>query len=129
MNRDAPENPPAPDLPTYLREPLERQSPERLESVTSYATNLAEWKREQQAAELERRRAEEAVDEEELEGLEEREISTDPDDYDDVPASVAYITVKTTKETGETSYEYYYWQWREGEKIRSQYKGPVNPDE
>jgi len=24
---------------------------------------------------------------------------------------------------------YYYWQWREGDKIKSQYKGPVNPSE
>ena len=24
---------------------------------------------------------------------------------------------------------YYYWQWREGEKIKSKYKSPVNPEE
>jgi hypothetical protein len=24
---------------------------------------------------------------------------------------------------------YYYWQWREGEKVKSKYKSPVNPDE
>jgi hypothetical protein len=127
MPEDVPEKPPAPDLPKYLREPLEKQSPERLEAVASYATDLAEWKREQRAAELERRRAEEAVDEEELDNLEAREISTDPADYDDVPASGAYITVKTTKETGEKSYRYLYWQWREGDEWKNKYIAPVNP--
>lgn len=56
--------PPAPDLPKYLLEPLEKQSPERLETVAAYATDLAGWKRDQREAELEQRRAEEEVDEE-----------------------------------------------------------------
>lgn len=127
MTEDVPEKPPAPDLPKYLREPLERQSPKRLEAVVSYASDLAEWKRDRRAAELEQRRADEEVDEEELEALEERNVSTDPEDYDDVPSSGAYITVKTTKETGETSYEYYYWQWREGDTWKNEYIAPVNP--
>jgi hypothetical protein len=127
MTEDVPEKPPAPDLPKYLREPLERQSPKRLEAVVSYASDLAEWKRDRRAAELEQRRADEEVDEEELEALEERNVSTDPEDYDDVPSSGAYITVKTTKETGETSYEYYYWQWREGDTWENEYIAPVNP--
>lgn len=127
MTEDVPEKPPAPDLPKYLREPLERQSPKRLEAVVSYASDLAEWKRDRRAAELEQRRADEEVDEEELEALEERNVSTDPEDYDDVPSSGAYITVKTTKETGETSYEYYYWQWREGDTWRNEYIAPMNP--
>jgi hypothetical protein len=42
---------------------------------------------------------------------------------DDVP-SKATITIKKINDN-----RYYYWQWREGEKIRSQYEGPVNPDE
>jgi len=129
MNEDVPEKPPTPELPKYLREPLEKQSPERLEVVASHAADLAEWKRQQQQEELERRRAEEEVDEEELEELEEREISTDPEDYEDVPTSGAYITVKTTKETGEKSYRYYYWQWREGDSWKNEYIAPVNPRE
>ncbi len=104
MTEGALGNPPAPDLPKYLREPLEKQSTERLEAVATYASEFAEWKREQREAELQRRRGEEAVDEEEFEELDDREISTDPADYEDVPASGAYITVKTTKETGEEAY-------------------------
>jgi hypothetical protein len=129
MAEYGPEKPPAPELPKYLREPLENQSPERLEAVAAYAADLAEWKRRQREEELERRRAEEEVDEEELEELDEREISTDPEDYEDIPTSGAYITVKTTKETGDKSYRYFYWQWREGDSWKNEYIAPVNPRE
>jgi hypothetical protein len=61
-NEDVSENPPTPELPKYIREPLENQSPERLEVVASYATDLAEWKRQQRQEELERRRIEKEVD-------------------------------------------------------------------
>ena len=118
--------PSAPDLPSYLLEPLERQSPERLEAVASYASELADWKRGLRADELERRRDEEAVDEDELAALEERGVSTNPEDYDDVPANGAYVTVKTTKETSEKRYRYYYWQWREGDAWKNEYIGPVD---
>ena len=129
MTEDIAEKPPAPELPKYLREPLENQSPERLEAVATYAADLAEWKRRQRQEELERRRAEEEVDEEDLKELDEREISTNPDDYEDVPTSGAYITVKTTKETGEKSYRYFYWQWREDDSWKNEYIAPVNPRE
>jgi hypothetical protein len=122
MAEEGPERPPTPELPKYLREPLERQSAERLDTVATYAADLAEWKRRRRQAELERRRAEEGVDEEDLEELEERGISTDPDDYEDVPASGAYITVKETK----PGYHYYYWQWREGDAWKNEYIAPVN---
>ena len=117
------EEPTAPDLPKYVRDPIEKQSPERLETIASYATELAEWKRRQQQEELERRRDEEAIDDEELEDLEERDVSTDPEDYDDVPASGVYITVKETK----PGYRYYYFQWREGDSWKNEYIAPVNP--
>jgi Ni/Co efflux regulator RcnB len=126
---DDSEKPPAPDLPKYLREPLEKQSPERLETVASYATELAEWKRRQRQQELERRRAVDEVEDEELDELEDRGISTDPADYEDVPTSGAYITIKTTKQTGDKSYRYYYFQWREGDRWRNEYIAPVNPRE
>ena len=45
MVEDGLEKPPAPELPKYLREPLENQSPEPLEAVATYAAGLAEWKR------------------------------------------------------------------------------------
>ena len=129
MSENLTEKPPAPDLPKYLREPLEKQSPDRLETVAAYASELAEWKRRQQQEEFEERRTEDEVDDEQLEQLEEREISTDPEDYEEVPAGGAYITVKTTKETEEGAYRYYYWQWREGDSWKNKYIAPVNPRE
>jgi hypothetical protein len=129
MPENAPEKPPAPNLPKYLREPLEKQSPERLEVVATYASELAEWKRQQREGELERRRAEEEVGEDQLEELEERDVSTDPTDYDDVPTSGAYITVKTTKQTAQKKYQYFYWQWREGDSWKNEYIAPVDPQE
>jgi len=129
MDEDISERPPAPELPTYLRESLENQSPERLEVVAAYAADLAEWKRQQQQEELERRRVEDEVDKEKLEELDERGISTNPAEYDDVPASGAYITVKTTKQTSEKAYMYFYWQWREGDTWKNKYIAPVDPRE
>jgi hypothetical protein len=78
-------------------------------------------KRRQGHEKLERRRTDQKVDE--------REISTDSDDYEDAPTSGAYITVKTTKETGEKSYRYYYWRWREGDSLKNEYIALVNPQE
>lgn len=127
MSEGVLEKPPAPELPKYLREPLENQSPERLEAVAAYAADLAEWKRQQRQEELKRRRAKEEIDEKELEKLDEHDISTIPEDYEDVPTNGAYITVKTTKETGEKSYRYYYWQWREGDSWKNEYIAPVTP--
>jgi len=40
-----------------------------------------------------------------------------------VPAK-ATITIKEINDN-----RYSYWQWREGEKVISKYKDPVNPDE
>ena len=119
--------PRAPDIPKYLREPLEKQPSERLETVAAYAQELAEWKRQQRQDELKQRRAEEEVDEEQLAELEDRDVSTDPAEYEDVPVSGAYITIKTTKQTSKKEYRYYYWQWREGDSWKNEYIAPVNP--
>jgi hypothetical protein len=123
---DGPQPKPSPpDLPAYLLDPLEKQSPDRLEAVATYANELAAWKRHQRQSELETRRADEAIDEEERKQLEERGLSTDPSDYEDVPSSGAYITIKTTKQTADAEYRYYYWQWREGDSWKNEYIGPV----
>lgn len=129
MDSDSPAKPSTTDLPKYIREPLESSSPDRLEVIAAYAADLAEWKRRQRQEELERRRSEEEVDEEQLEELVEREVSTDPADYDDVPAKGAYITVKTTKRTEQKEYRYFYWQWRDGDSWKNEYIAPVNPKE
>ncbi|MFU1783040.1 hypothetical protein [Halobacterium sp. BOL4-2] len=102
-----PPTPPA-DLPTDVIDTLNGYSPELLRDVSHYAEDLAEHReREARLAEAE----------------EEDEIDERPDDLpDDVPTK-ATITIKEINDN-----RYYYWQWRDGDKIRSQYKGPVNPD-
>lgn len=120
---DAPAKPPEPDLPAYVLDPLESQSPERLEQFGEYTIALAAWKRSKRDQELEQKRSENEVDEDELENLEERDVSTDPRDYDDVPTSGAYITIKETK----PGYRYYYWQWRDGDSWKNSYIAPVSP--
>lgn len=74
-----------------------------------YAEELAEHK------EREARLEEEAGQDE----MEER-LDSLPDD---VPAKATI----TTKEINGN--RYYYWQWREGDKVCSKYKRPVNPNE
>ena len=44
-------------------------------------------------------------------------------DRDEAPAR-ATLTTKTIHDN-----DYYYWQWREGDTIKSEYIKPVNPDE
>jgi len=125
---DQPADRPAPlDLPAYLLDPLERQSPERLKRVASYAQTLAAWKRAQHERDTAQRQAAEAITDDERAGLDDRDISTEPEDYEAVPSG-AYITIKTTKRTSDRAYRYYYWQWREGETWENQYIGPVESE-
>ena len=99
---------PPTNLPEDLVNTLNASTPERLRDVGTYAEGLAEHK-EHEA------RLEEEVDQDEVE---ER-----PDDLpDDVPVK-ATITIKEINDNR------YYWQWREGDKVTSKYKGPANPDE
>ena len=103
--------PPTPraELPNNLVNTLDNYSPNLLRHVARYARELAEYR------EREARLAEDAEEDESEERLE--------DLPNDVP-SKATITIKEINDN-----RYYYWQWRDGEKIRSKYKGPVNPDE
>lgn len=103
--------PPAPpaELPADVVDALDDYSPEILRHVATYAEELADYR------EREARLAEENKEEK----VEER-----PDDIpEDVPAK-ATITIKNINDN-----RYYYWQWRQGDKVRSKYKGPVNPDD
>jgi len=107
MSYESP-TPPA-ELPTDIVNTLNDYSPDQLQQVARYAEELAEHKARE--ARLEEEAAEDEIDER-------------PDDLpDDVP-SKATITIKEINDN-----RYYYWQWREGEKVTSKYKGPVNPDE
>jgi len=89
--------------------PLNEATPEHLRDVGRYAEALAEHK------ERETRLKEEADN---------ADVEERPDDLpDDVPAK-ATITIKEIN-----NQSLLLLAWRDGEKIRSQYQGPVNPDE
>ncbi|SNR57611.1 hypothetical protein [Halorubrum vacuolatum] len=106
MSKEPP-TPPA-ELPAAIVTALNGYSPTQLRHVARYAEALAEYK------------AREARFEEELD---ENDVDEVPDDLpDDVPAK-ATITIKEINDN-----RYYYWQWREGDKIKSKYKAPVSPD-
>jgi hypothetical protein len=101
-----PPTPPA-ELPTDLVNTLNGHSPDQLQHVAHYAEALAEHKERET-------RLEEASDD--------SEVKTRPDDLPDEVPTKATITIKEINDN-----RYYYWQWRDGDKIRSKYKGPVNP--
>ena len=102
-----PLTPPA-DLSTGLVNRLNESSPDRLRDIASYADALAEHK--EREARLE-------------EGSDEGDIEKRPEDLPNDVSAKATITIKEINDN-----RYYYWQWRDGSKIRSKYKGPVNPE-
>ncbi len=102
--------PPTPpvELSTDIINTLNSQNPEKLRHISKYADELAAHKKRQ----------------ERLSKTEDQEDEERPEDLpEDVPTK-ATITIKEIKDN-----RYYYWQWREGDKIKSKYKGPVNPDQ
>jgi len=118
---DRPEAPSS--IPKYIREGLQKQSAEDLRTIAGYATKLANYREEQKQRELEEE-ADRGVDEtpekwddgdwqEELEKAREKA---------DLPETKGSLTEKTID-----GRDYYYLQWREGSKIKSQYVAPVTP--
>jgi hypothetical protein len=95
------------ELSDTLVETLAEYPTDQLRTIAQYAETLAEH-RDQQAR------------------LDEEEAQID-DPPDDLPDEVPPKATLTTKEINDN--RYYYWQWREGEQIKSKYKGPANPDE
>lgn len=126
---DEPE-PPAPpqappDLPKYLREGVEKQSPERLRTLAQYAEQMADWK--EAKAEHELQQASDQDEDEVPDGWDEEsweDALDDARDEGDVPPGKGTLTKKTID-----SRDYYYLQWREGDTIKSQYVAPVNPSD
>lgn len=104
-------DPPTPptNLSIEVIETLNEATSERLRDVARYAESLAEHK--EREARLQRE-ADEADIEERTNDL-----------SDNVPAK-ATITIKEINDNF-----YYYWQWREGDKVKSKYKSAVNPGE
>jgi len=102
--------PPTPptDLPDGIVDTLDDYSPDLLRNVASYVEELAEYR--EREARLDEKNSQSEVEER-------------PEDLpDDVPSKATI----TTKEINDN--RYYYWQWRDGDRVKSKYKGPVNSD-
>lgn len=97
--------PPA-TLPSGLADDCQSLSADQLRDLAAYAESLVEYR--ERESELE------ATDE-----------STDETD-DDRPAAVPSGASVTIKEINGNRYRY--WQWRDGDKIKSKYIGPAAPD-
>ncbi|UVE51954.1 hypothetical protein KU306_16650 (plasmid) [Haloferax larsenii] len=101
---------PGQDIPTRIVEALDGLSSETLRHVAQYTEQLAEHRERKQRLREKQDSDRDAVDR--------------PDDMpEDVP-SKASLTVKEINDN-----RYYYWQWREGDQIKSKYKGPVDRSE
>ena len=101
---DSPPSPP-PGLSDDVADALAACSPALLSAVATYAEELAAYR--------------DAADD--TTENDDPDWGTD-DRPDDVPAK-ATLTVKNINDN-----RYYYWQWREGETVKSKYKGPANGD-
>lgn len=120
---------PAPpsELSNDIVDMFDEYSPERLHTVSQYAEHLAEYK------ERETRLDDSAGDDGPV--GDDNPASDDDsarhdatgDQFEDRPDGVPTKATITVKEINEN--RYYYWQWRDGDRIKSKYKGPVNPDE
>ena len=104
---DEPPTPPA-ALPGDVVDALSECSPDLLRSVAGYAEELAEY-------------GERETSTEDRAGNGIKQPTEDPSEG--VP-SRATITVKEINDN-----RYYYWQWRDGDQVRSKYELPVEPDE
>lgn len=96
--------PPA-TLPSGLIDECRSLSATQLRALAKYAESLAEY------LERQAHRDEETED-------------ADPAERPDGVPAGASVTVKTINEN-----RYRYWQWRDGDTIKSKYIGPANADE
>jgi len=105
------EEPPAPPaaLPTAVVDALAELTPAQLRDAAAYAEALAEHEEREDRLEAAAARGEER------------------EQFEDRPDGVPAKATTTIKEINGN--RYYYWQWRDGEKIRSQYERPVSADE
>jgi len=111
------------NLPQYLIEGVEKQSTADLRDLARYAEQMADWMEAEAQRELEAQ-ADQSTTEtpDEWDDDEWEDAVDDARDEADIPASKGTLTTKTID-----GRDYYYLQWREGSKIKSQYVAPVTP--
>ena len=82
-------------------------SADQLRELAKYAESLAEYRERKTRLESEDESSDEA-----------------PDGRPDEVSAGASVTIQENNDN-----RYRYWQWRDGDKIKSKYIGPANPDE
>ena len=98
--------PPA-TLPSGLTDECRSLSADQLWDLAKYAESLAKYREQEARSEAEEQSPDEA-----------------PEDRPDGVPTGASVTIKEINDN-----RYRYWQWRDGEKIKSKYIGPANPDD
>jgi len=118
------EPPEAPShLPQYLIDAVECRSIEDLRDLAEFAEELAGYLEAETQRELESQADQPTTEApEEWDDDEWQEAVDDAHDEAEIPASKGTLTTKTID-----GRDYYYLQWREGSKIKSQYVAPVTP--
>jgi len=114
--------PDVPDaIPKYIADGLDKQDAQTLREIAGHAEALAQWREREAERELEERAAEVNEDgaPDEWDADEWRAVVEDAD----APPK-ATLTTKTID-----GRDYFYYQWREGDSIESEYVAPVIPAE
>lgn len=117
-----PQPDPPKSIPKYIREGLEKQGPETLRTIADFAERMADYKVRQIEQELEEQAVQDAG--ETPEEWDEEAWTKHVDDIREEKDIPSKATLTTKRIDGR---DYYYYQWREGDKITSEYVAPVNP--
>lgn len=113
--------PPEP-LPKYLVEGVQKQDVDTLRDLIDFAEGMIDYQEAVAERELEEQAADEEPDEwDEDEWQEKKEEALEKAG---IFATKATLTIKEIDDN-----RYYYYQWREGGKTKSQYIAPVSPSE
>lgn len=129
MSDDSPT--PSTALPPEIRDILEESTPDQLLDIAEYSDALAGYKEKQtgvKANQIEDDQDDsDAAAEKHAEDRPPKDQPLEDRSSEDRPDGVPAKASTTVKEIN--SNRYYYWQWRDGDRIRSQYKGPVESGE
>jgi len=113
-----PQEPPTPpqEVPDAVVDMLSAYSPGELRAIAAYADRLATRREGDEST---------ATDGSGSDEVEPTEAAGNADPVNQ-PADIPSGATLTVKEINDN--RYYYWQWRDGDQVRSQYARPVNPD-
>jgi len=117
---------PSGTIPKYLVEGAQKQNADCLRRLAEYALQLAVYQENQARIEFQQRIAEDEVDTEDSPPKEwdeeewEETVAAKQEEFD-VPLKACIVTKEIDGN------KYFYYNWREGGTVKSQYIAPVNP--